>query len=275
MRTCILAVAAGLAAAPAMAQFSITPGGANAGNGVFANGAPPASLTSTGNANANFHATTSAAVDNMFQSGWWFRGAADTREFTFGNAVAAPYTVVGVTVGNNLGTLDTGGYDFTVSDGAGTLFTSAQRWQIVAGGGGPAVHMANVITNLRTAPLTISVYAYNDFDPNGSFGHPYSYDGGFNMSSGPIAINWTGLGHDAYQATAYSTLRGLLANAAVDNLNNTVAGSPGDFTGAFQWNLVIPGNGSMTVGSVFSIPAPGAVALLGLGGLIAARRRRA
>jgi hypothetical protein len=278
MNVRIVAVAAlvGACTPVALGQFVITPGGASAGNGVFRNGAIGTSITGTGVAGADFRATTATSTDNMFQSWWWFRPEGANREYAFNNGSADGFTVAGTLVGDLTGAQDMGGYDFTVSNAAGPLFRSEQRWRIITAPAGPVVLMSNSLTNLTSSPLLLHMYAYNDFDPNGNFGHPYSYSGGtFYMSSGPIDIEWTGIGHSAYQATAYSTLRGLLANTVADNLNNTVTGAPGDFTGAFQWSLPLDPSGTVAVGSTFAIvPAPGAAGLLLLGGIAAARRRR-
>lgn len=284
-RVRLITAVCGLAVAPAaMAQFTITPGGANAGNGVFSSGALAAAaasnLTGTGNATANFRATTGTSTDNMFQSSWWFRGAGDTREFAFGNGTSGALSVSGSTVGNNAGTLDTGGYDFVVAN-AGYSFLSQQRWQIFNDGvSGVQVVQTNTIVNTGVSDLTLALFSYNDFDPAGSFSHPYSYSGGqFTMTSGAVTINWAGFGADARQSSNYSSLRTALADTSVNNLNGTDGAAPGDFTGAFQWNLVVPVGGSATVIGGYTIngnpaPAPGALALLGLGGAAAARRRR-
>ncbi len=276
----------------AMAQFRITPGGANAGNGLFEiTSAITTSLTGTGQGGANFRAlgaSTTGNPDHIFASAWWFRvNGVDTREYTFGNGAAAGGpSMTAVLVGDNTGNLDTGGYNYNVTGpGAGGpaySFTAQMRYQIFAGTGGPAVIQTALITNTGQTSMDLSLFSYNDFDVNGTAGtDTYVHNGSwFNIVDGPSTVNWAGFGSNAYQATAFAVIRGLLANTAINNLDNTVAGSPGDFTGAYQWDVLQLGAGQsvMVMGSFAlngdPIPAPGAAVVLALGGLAGARRRR-
>jgi len=264
----------------ALAQFRVTPGGANAGDGFFRQGVPATSGTLTGSSNAEFRPTTATSTDNMFGDQWWFRGPGDTREFAFANQPAGVPAQTMVTVGNDLGTLDTGGFDSTVT-AASYAFTAQFRWRIVAGTGGPTVNYSATLLNTGTAPFDLSVFAYKDFDANGSAGtDTYSINGAgntFSVADGPTSITWTANNPAAFQATAFATLRGLLANAVVDNLTNTVAGSPGDFTGAFQWNVLLAPAQPVTFGGTFSmvVPEPGMIGLAALGLPLLMRRRRA
>lgn len=277
--TTMFALSLGLASS-AMAQFSITPGGTNSGNGNFANGTIATSATGTGIGSANFRPTTTASTDNMFAHTWWFRAGNDTREYTFANTAVAPLTMTGSLVGNNLNTLDTGGYDFNVSSANGYTFTAQLRWQIVVDVGGPKVNYSAVINNTGASALSLSLINYCDLDGNGTAAaDTYSINGAgdtFSVSDGPTSLEYRAFAPAAYQATTFSALRTLMSNTAVDNLNNTVVGSPGDFTGGFQWNLSIDPGASATVGGyVAFVPAPSSLALLGIGSLLAGRRRRA
>lgn len=274
----LLAVA-GLSAS-ASAQFTITPGGANAGNGYFVAGAPVTSATGAGPSNANFGATTPSVADQLFANWWWFRGPNDTREYTFANTNTAPFTMSGTLVGNNTGTLDTGGYDFTVNNTvSGYNFRAELRYRIVAEAAGPRVFYTGTFVNLSTTTaLPLSVFNYHDFDANATAGgDTWSFTGGkYVITDGPATLDYIGDFSPMRQSTAFSTLRGLLSNTAVDNFNNTDAGSPGDFTAGYQWDLILPpGESVVNVGGSFAIiPSPSSLALLGLGGLLAARRRR-
>ncbi len=77
---------------------------------------------------------------------------------------------------------------------------------------------------------------------------------------------------------SFANIRGLLTDNSITNLNNTgLPFGPGDFTGAFQWTVTLaPGEAFTATASmtVTYIPAPSALALLGLGGLIGCGRRR-
>jgi len=267
----------------AMAQFSITPGGTNSGNGNFAQGAAATTLAGTGLGGANLRPTTTGSQDQAFQDAWFFRGAGDTRERAFATQSSGGYTGTSALVGNNLNTLDTGGYNHTVTNTNSNAYTfSVQlRWQIVAGPNGPIVNYSAVVTNTAaqgTANLLLSMFHYQDFDVNATTGSDvYAYSApNFTISEGAINLFHSGIAATAYQAAAFTSDRMGLNNATVTNLNNTVAGSPGDYTGAFQWDLNLAPGASATIGGQFGwIPTPGASALLGLGGLVMARRRRA
>ena len=249
-----LSVAAlALSAGTAAAQFSITPGGANAGNGVFGNGANVTSATGVGIADGIFRPGATASTDSLYAHTWYFRGNSDTREYTFANTTTAPFNMSGVVIGNNANTLDTGGYDFTVANAtSGYNFTAQLRYTIVAGAAGPTVNYSCTITNTNAAPLTLALFDYCDIDCNGTAaGDTYVINGAgnaFQVSDGPTLTEFRATSPNAYQATIFANLRGLLSNTTVENLNGTVVGSPGDFTGAFQWNLQIAPNASATVG---------------------------
>jgi MYXO-CTERM domain-containing protein len=278
-----LALGTGVAvSSSAFGQFTISPGGLNGADGRYGNGAIPTSLTGTGQAGGVFRNEGSTSTDHLFANAWWWRGPGDTREYTFGNAaVAGGPTSAGAIVGNNLGTLDTGGYDYTVTNAtAGYSFTAALRWTITNPSGSMAlVAYSAAITNTGASAIDMSLFAYTDYDVGDSTTNVYSFSGDtFTITrptgGGPTAT-FQGTGSFAHQAGPFGGVpRSLLTDADVDNLDNTVTGSPGDYTGAFQWNINVAAGGTVMVGGLMTAPAPGALALLGLGGLVAARRRR-
>lgn len=267
--------------APVLAQFTITPGGLNAGNGVFSMGAPPTSLTGDGFTTCDFRATNASAVDQLFQDWWWFRVAGDSREYAFGNgSVPGGPTSSGVLVGNNLGTLEDGEYQFTVNNPTlGYAFSSQMLWNINPTPDGPLVVYGNRIRNMGTAPLVISLFHYADFDVAGTAGgdsYSFSFDR-FEVTDGATTLGFSGDDFAGFEADTFSALRDRLSDGSITSLSNVLAGSPGDFTGAFQWDLVLqPGQAARVSGIIsFIIPAPGAAAVIALAGLLSARRRRA
>jgi hypothetical protein len=219
---------------------------------------------------AAFRVNGATGLDHVFETWWWFRVEGDTREFALNNAagtVAAGNTAT--TTWNMAGAAGGSPYAFsavltyTVTDTGENLGQVAQSM---------------VITNTGSDAITLNLFQYTDFDVNGTASTDSATGGldGITISDGPFTILYQGVGASAYQVTTFATLRGLLTNTTVDNLNNTgLPFGPGDFTGGFQWTLTLGAGESTTVmASMAVIPTPASLALLGLGGLAAARRRR-
>ncbi|HEX4590033.1 MAG TPA: PEP-CTERM sorting domain-containing protein, partial [Gemmataceae bacterium] len=138
------------------------------------------------------------------------------------------------------------------------------------------------ITNPNASALSIVLFNYADIEANGP--NPLDTDtatgglGSITDSDGPWQVTHAANGASAFQASVYSDIRDFLLDSAVNNLNNSgLPFGPGDYTGAFQWNLTVPANGSLTVTSSLAIapvPEPGTLLLTGFAaGLIAWRRR--
>jgi hypothetical protein len=233
---------------------------------------PSTSATSGPTADLFFNVGSSPNPDNAFGSWWYYRFAGDNREFALNSVI--PGSRVATTNSLRLG--------FQLAPGVTATL------DIVANGPGPSnngnLTQSLTILNNSGDKIDLSLFHVMDLDVNGSFSHPTTFSGTvgvnptFNMSSGPQTIAWTGTLADAYQALPFSPVSvfGLMNNAVVDNLNNTIPGGNFDFTGGFQWNRTIQNGEQLTVVSALvGLPTPGAMALLGLGGLMAARRRRA
>ena len=272
------------------AAITITPGGANSGIGAFQNGNIIAGITGSGQSGANLRpAGTASTPDSAFQSAWFFRGAGDTREFNFGNGTSGGLTVSGTEVGTNDGTLDTGGYNFTVGNTSGYSFTSQQRWQISnpsnTANTNVSVMATNTVTNTGASAATISLFFFQDFDINGSA----SGDSATLLSTNLMQITdsvanfvqWNGIGADGYRAGAFATARLGLNDAVVDDFADTgLPFGPGDFTGAFQWDVTLAPNESVVLSSAFilngaAIPEPTTLCLVGFAfvGLLGRRNR--
>ncbi len=186
--------------------------------------------------------------DYLFEDGWWFRVAGDTQETAF----PAPTTT---TCAGAAGTI-------TWTDVAARgLFSVSQALSISsAAANSGEVLETMTITNLSAVnPLTIDLFHFADFDVNGSFG---TDNATLALANTYIQLTDTTAGTAEYHAfnpnatafmvrpfsSAGTDVAGLLSDALVTNLDNS--GLPfvsGDFTGGFQWPLVIPASGSASV----------------------------
>jgi hypothetical protein len=253
----------------------------NHGNALFADTAPVATTsTAFGGAGSNttdvFRPEGGATLNHLFESGWsWRINGVDTREFAFSQA-----GMVEAGSGTPVATR-------TYASLAGGAFSAAFTYSLTDGGaaGQALVSQSLFITNTSGASLNIALFQYSDFDVNGSAGTDNAVwlnqpNNIMQITDGPSFAQYQGIGASASQVTAWPTLRGLLTNGVVNDLNNTgLPFGPGDFSGAFQWNLVLAPGASATVVALLAVnqavPGPGALALLGLAGLMGSRRRRA
>lgn len=142
------------------------------------------------------------------------------------------------------------------------------------------------LTNLGASPLALSMYQYLDLDLNGTAGNDRVNASRSRMivsdATAPFTFQWqaaNGGSADHFAVQAYPGVRNLLDGmAAAADLSDTAARfGPGDFTGAFQYDFLLPVGGSVTLAGgavVVPEPAPILLALLGVAGLAAATRRR-
>lgn len=228
--------------------------------------------------------STSVASNYMFQNWWWYRSAGDTREFALSNQTLGAISAFGnsadIRYNEPIGgsTVDRLQFDFT--------YTLTQISPTQA-----AVTINWSITNLSQTEQSVAFFAYADADVLGSGGNDATYtqtgianyfrvNASTSNSTQFFSMAADQRLNDRWQITPFSTLRTNLSNTLVNNLANTDASTgAGDFTGAFQWDLVIGAGqqvgGRVTKGYNVLVPTPGAAALLGLGALAVARRRRA
>lgn len=224
--------------------------------------------TGTGGGTTAFFRVDGSATDHLFQNWWWYRaGTASGREFGFSNFVSQ-------SGGGNNQTLN-----YAEVDGV----SASINYVIQDMGVGAIVTQRLVLTNTSTAgPQRIDLFNYADFDVGGTAGTDSATLTGPNLmriTDGANFAEFEGVGAGAWQVTSFATLRGLLTNAVVDNLNNTgLPFAPGDWTGAFQWTFDLNPGESVTVIERLAVntavPTPGAAALLGVAGLAGLRRRR-
>jgi hypothetical protein len=238
------------AAGPALGQTG-SGGTISDGMSVFTMAASPTSSTGTGPLSADLRITGAAGTDSLFQSWWWYRvNGLHTREYCLANATAWSWS------GN------TGTQDFTTPE-----FTARATWVVNNLGTNTARVTATLaVTNTTGGPLNLAIDHYLDFDFGGNVGSNSAVLASANTirityASAPAPFNtllgyFQGPGADAYQCTTFSTLRGLLSNTAINDLNNSgLPLGPADWTGAYQYNRTIPAGQGTTVRAIFGIGA--------------------
>jgi hypothetical protein len=228
--------------------------------------------------------TESTAPNQLFQNWWYYRVQGDTREYPFGTYTRS---AGGQIAGSSNYTGNVATYNWTDTNAsAATRFTSTYISTLNHGAqvGTATLSQSFQITNPGVTALTIALYNYADLDVNGP--NPVDTDtatGGITAitdADGPWQVVHSAVGASAFQVSVFSNIRDFLLDSSINNLNNTgLPFGPGDYTGAFQWNLTIPAGQSATVTSALAIspvPEPGTLLLTGAAGAgaLAWRRRR-
>ena len=138
------------------------------------------------------------------------------------------------------------------------------------------------ITNTGTSTISFSFFQYVDFNlggttfdtgsiANGNTAFQSDLDGTTSVSE-TVATPMP----DAFQMSEYPSIADLFGNGVVDNLDGSDSVAAGDVSWAFQWDLELGAGDTFQISKNKTLaPSPGSMALLGMGGLIAARRRRA
>jgi hypothetical protein len=226
----------------------------------------------------------STTPNQLFQNWWYYRVLGDTHEYPFGTyARSAGGQIAGSS--NYSGNVAT--YNWTDSDASSaTRFTATYVTTLNHGAqtGTATLSQSMQISNPGVNALTITLFNYADLDVNGS--NPNDTDvatGGINAITdvdGPWQVVHSAVGASAYQVSTFSTIRNFLLDGNINNLNDTgLPFGPGDYTGAFQWNLTIPAGQAVTVTSALAIspvPEPGTMLLTGaavIGGIVLRRRK--
>jgi hypothetical protein len=258
----LLAVAGASSAALAQAGSG---GTATNGNSSFTLGDYLGDDTGTG-ALSNFRVGGPGNPNHAFQTWWWYRVEGDTRERSFNNAVASDWSSPGK-----------GRLEYQTAD-----FYAVMSFQVtgIADGYGVLTQTLTIL-NTSNSTKTFNLFNYNDVDLGGTAaGDSATLNGPNVIRITDASTPWVAFyeGTDAYGVDSFANLRADLSDNNVTNFNsNGLPFGPGDFTGGFQWTFTLGAGGAATASSTLTItnvPTPGAMALAGLSGLAAFRRKR-
>lgn len=209
------------------------------------------------------------ADDVLHQNWWWYRvNGVDGREFEL-PWFPGSQSYLGNTATLGWSGLGGGAFDATLDI---QLFDGAAPEQAT-------LVQQMTVTNLTAAPLSISLFAYSDVDVFGLGNDTATLwaDNIIRVADAGRTVDVQGVNADAFQVTGWESLRTLLNDDTISNLDDSgLSFGPGDYTGAFQWDLLIGPGGSGSVTDILSvnvIPAPGALALLGIAAFILRVRR--
>ncbi len=171
---------------------------------------------------------------------------------------------------------------------SGQSFSIEVSWQLrggLVGSGRGDVGETIVISNENEAPTTISFFQFSNWqltDGEVQQDTLTIHGANFNTASQSGVSAFVSETVVSPQPSGFAVGNaGLLlaelqdANADSFDLAGSTLAGPGNVGWIYQWNFTIPVGGSVTITKDKSlVPAPGAIALMGLGGLAMTRRRR-
>lgn len=277
MRTAAIIALAGLAlTASAMAQPNVF-GTIQSGPAIFSI-SPPAgpgdNLSDLGNGPSTYFTVNGVGGPNYLPNAWWWGrvSGSDTREFAVWRPQAQ--TTVSFPAANQMQI----SYDYSSQS---VPFLLIMQWSVsgFANGFGSLTQTVTLL-NLSSSEQTFNLYNYNNVDVFGSPGNDSATQTGPNtvqFSDGQFPIvTQSYQGSNALRVDTRPNVLGLLTNGVVDNVTGGVVNAgPADLEIASQFIFTLGAFQQQSISVVTSIiPTPGAVALLGLGGLVATRRRR-
>lgn len=273
MRTTLAATAAALLLAT----------GANAAINISNNGSTYstfAAWSSAASGDGTF-TTSGGPGDQLFKNSWYVRTQFNNTNRLFSSLDTPAESSVGNTA------------TITYPNNSGPGSNGTERWNAqfrvtIEGLGTNSARVNTVLTFSAAAnnsgTRTYQLFNLVDFDLNATaVNDAVAYNSGLSAFRYTEAANGNYAEHAGYGATQVQTSSGsslrTLLNSGSGNLNGTQNAAAADNASAFQWTLTLAPGETRTIYASFAInaatvPAPGALALIGLGGLVAGRRRR-
>jgi hypothetical protein len=254
-------VVAGLAASANAQIFNPANTTITDGDAVFTLGNNTGGTTGNGPA-STFSVTGPGGVSNSAAAWWWVRVGGQGRE----DAVYRPTAVVSNPAANELRIV----YNYTSFQL--TLRFTVSGFEYGFG----ALTQTATVRNTSGGALDFNLFNYMDVNAGGTLNNAGVITGPNTAEFSDAFTTATYEASNALRIDTTNNVRGLLTNNVVDNLGGGVINSLGDLEVAAQFAFSLPNNGVQTVSTTLTvIPTPGAAALLGVGGLVAFRRRRA
>lgn len=275
MKRASILVAAGLAMSTSAFAGTITASGGTATYDHTEFG----TIWNTINGQHNLRPGGGATTDHLYSNLWTYRTQANNTNTLFGffspNTLSdSGNTLTATWLDNGPGVTGNARFDanFSIKVEQGANSTQAR------------VNTVLVITAraANTAARNFSIFNVVDMDLGGTAASDSATLGNSNqtfswLDAGGTTGEHSGYGASRWESGSGSTLRSKIASGS-NNLASTV-GSGTDLASGFQWDFNLAPGQSATIYASFSvnmasIPTPGSMALLGLGGLVAGRRRR-
>jgi hypothetical protein len=215
-------------------------------------------------------------TDHLFQQWFWFRTSGMGSE-----ASLDTLPISGVSFTDTNPFVDVREDTLSVQY-QGNGFTINPSWRLRGDTTQSSVAEVIEITNTSQSTLNITFFQYSDFDLNGGSFDTYAEILAGNtavQADGPNVMSETAAtpSPSHWEVNTFPVILNSLNDGGVTNLSD--ASGPltdGDFTWAFQWDIVLGVGDSFLISKnkLLTVPAPGAAALLAVAGLAGLRRRR-
>lgn len=232
------------------------------------------------NANAGIASWTIDGVNQLAKQGFYFRVGSGPEALV--QSISSSPTVTFTQVPNVFSSLDV-----TYASASYSVRTLFQLTGGTAGSGTAGLNETITINNLTSSPLDFHFFQFSDFNLGGvsggqsaqfqfdTFGQPYkvSQTDGTRTITETVNANTAPIGH--FQAALGGTILASLTDGSPTVLTDVGSAGPGDATFAYQWDVVLQGNQTLTISKLMSIvPEPTTGSLILVAAAVSATLRR-